>query len=321
MTFCLWRRHDGIDPNLRKNKLLAALKRIPAAAIGTLYGKLAAVLLGLFCLVSVLFLTIARFSVEMYQLEVAQKLNRDLAGHIASEIPPMQGGRANKKALYDIFHQIMIVNPSIEIYLLDPQGRILAFSAPPEKVKRQSVTLSPIEQFLRANAEFPILGDDPRRIAGSKIFSAAAIPARAEPDGYLYIILGGEEYDSIVQRVQGSYVLKLGASAILAILLFAMLTGLVVFALLTRRLTRLTASVEGLSRMTSLRSRSLLKPPGIQTRSIVWGRPFTRCRRASRNNYRGSRARTSCGANWSPTCRTICARRLPPFRVIWKHCC
>lgn len=215
-----------------------------ASVKNTLYGKLAAVLLGLFCLVSILFLTIARFSVEMYQLEIAQKLNRDLASHIASEIPPMQGGRANKKALYDIFHQIMIVNPSIEIYLLDAQGRILAFSAPPEKVKRQSVALSPIEEFLRHDAEFPIVGDDPRRIAGSKIFSAAAIPARAQPDGYLYIILGGEEYDSIVQRVQGSYILKLGVSAVLAILLFALLAGLMLFTLLTRRLSRLTATVE-----------------------------------------------------------------------------
>lgn len=212
--------------------------------LNTLYGKLAAVLLGLFCLVSVLFLAVARFSVEMYQLEIVQKLNRDLARHIAAEISPMQGGRVNELALKNIFHQIMVVNPSTEIYLLDPQGRILAYSAPPGKVKRQSVALSPITEFLRENAAFPILGDDPRRHQGSKIFSVAAIPAHENPEGYLYIILGGEEYDSIVQRVQGSYILKLGVSAVAAILLFVSLAGLILFALLTRRFRRLTATVE-----------------------------------------------------------------------------
>ena len=212
--------------------------------LDSLYGKLAAVLLGLFCLVSVLFLSVAWFSLEMHQLEVTQKLNRDLAGHIASEIPPMQDGRADEKALDDIFHRIMVVNPNIEIYLLDAQGRILAFSAAPGKVKRRSVALSPVTAFLRGTTEFPILGDDPRQVTGGKIFSAAAVPARGEPDGYLYIILGGEGYDSIVQRVQGSYILKLGASAVLAILLFASLAGLILFALLTRRLRRLTAAVE-----------------------------------------------------------------------------
>lgn len=212
--------------------------------MSTLYGKLAAVLLGLFCLVSVLFLIVARFSVEMHQLEIAQKLNRDLARHIASETPLMLDDHVNKEALDNVFHQIMIVNPSIEIYLLDSQGQILAFSAPPGKVQRNAVALPPIKSFLRANSELPILGDDPRRTTGSKIFSVAAIPTHGEPRAYLYIILGGEEYDSIAQMVQGSYILKLSVSAILAILLFALLAGLMLFALLTRRLRRLTTAVE-----------------------------------------------------------------------------
>ena len=211
----------------------------------TLYGKLAAVLLGLFCLVGALFLVIARFSIELHQLEIAQKLNRDLAGHIASQTALVQDGRPNDRALRDIFYQTMVVNPNIEIYLLDTQGRILAYSAAPGKVKRETVALSPIKQLLGGNDELPILGDDPRHATSSKIFSAAAIPARGEPYGYIYIILGGENYDSVTQIVQRSYILRLGVSAILAILIFALLTGLVLFALLTRRLRRLTVAVEG----------------------------------------------------------------------------
>lgn len=213
--------------------------------LNSLYGKLAAVFLGLFCLVGVLFLAIARFSVEMYQLEIAQKLHRDLAGHIAAQLPPIRDGRVDEQEIDHVFHQIMLLSPNIEMYLLDSGGGILAFSAEPGKVKRQSVALPPIAAFLRGTAELPILGDDPRQAAGVKIFSAAGVSARGGPDGYLYIILGGEEFDSVAQRVRGSYILKLGASAVLAILLFASLAGLVLFALLTRRFRRLTAAVEG----------------------------------------------------------------------------
>ena len=213
--------------------------------MNTLYSKLATVLLGLFCLIGILFLVVVRFSMENYQLEITQKLNRGLAGYIVSDTPLLQGGRVDDEMLRGIFDRTMTVNPATEVYLLDSHGRILAFSAPSGKVKRKSVALSPITELLGGNSEFPILGDDPRRETGTKIFSAAAIPAQGKPDGYLYIILGGEEYDSIAQLVQGSYILRLGVSAILAILLFALLAGLVLFALLTRRLRRLTAVVEG----------------------------------------------------------------------------
>ena len=213
--------------------------------MNTLYSKLATVLLGLFCLIGILFLVVARFSMVNYQLEITQKLNSGLASHIVAETPLLRGGRVDDKIFHDVFDRTMAVNPATEVYLLDSQGGILAFSAPTGKVKRKTVALSPIIKLLRGNSEFPILGDDPRRETGTKIFSAAAIPAHGRAEGYLYIILGGEEYDSIVQVVQESYILRLGVSAILATLLFALLSGLVLFALLTQRLRRLTAVVEG----------------------------------------------------------------------------
>ena len=40
-----------------------------------------------------------------------------------------------KEGPYPLPHNLMIVNPGIEVYLLDPEGGILAFSAPPGKVQ------------------------------------------------------------------------------------------------------------------------------------------------------------------------------------------
>lgn len=210
----------------------------------TLYSKLAAVLLGIFCLVGMLFLAIAYFSMQAYRQEVTQTLNHDLARHIAAAQPLIRGKTVNRAALEDIFHQIMSVNPSIEIYLLATDGRILAFSAPPGKIKIGSVDLTPVHAFLRAAGGPPILGQDPRNVSGKKIFSAARIPERGPADGYLYVILGGEQYESVTQLVQAGYIPKLSLFAIAISLLFALLTGLLLFALLTRRLTGLTASVE-----------------------------------------------------------------------------
>ncbi len=105
----------------------------------SLYSKLAAVLLVLFALVGLSLVAVTLFSAEMYQQEVDQKLNRELAAHIVNEKLLLKDNRINQKALKEIFHMLMVINPSIEIYLLDPAGNLLAFSAPPGKVKRKRV--------------------------------------------------------------------------------------------------------------------------------------------------------------------------------------
>ena len=210
----------------------------------SLYSKLAVVLTGLFCLVGVAVTGVAFFSTEMYQQEVAQQLNRQLAAHIVDEKLLMTEKEVNQEALKEIFHMLMVINPSIEIYLLDPQGNILNFSAAPGKVKRQKVNLVPVKQWLNGDQTKPVLGDDPRSFQGQKVFSAARIPAAGDLHGYLYVILGGEIYDTIVQKLKGSYIIRLSAWIILASLLFALIAGLVLFATLTRRLRELTHRME-----------------------------------------------------------------------------
>lgn len=210
----------------------------------TLYGKFAAVLLALFCLVGVLYILLTMFTTRMYLQEVNQKLNRTLARHLVTDKLLTKQGRVNHEALKDIFHMLMVINPSIEIYLLDENGMILAFSAPPEKVKRSSISLEPVQRFLSDTDAFPILGDDPRDVKRKKVFSVSPIPANGTPEGYLYIVLGGEEYDSAVEMLQGSYIVRLSLWAILAGLLFALASGLLIFNLLTRRVRRLASTME-----------------------------------------------------------------------------
>ncbi len=210
----------------------------------TLYGKLTAVLLGLLCLVGLLYILLTLYTTRLYLQEVNQKLNRTLAEHLVSDKILMVDGRVNKEALKDVFHMLMVINPTIEIYLLDPHGTILAYSAPPGKVKRQHVSLQQLQRFLSEADIFPILGDDPRDLIRQKVFSVSPIPVKGQIEGYLYVVLGGEEFDSVAQMLEGSYILRLSTWAAAATLLFALLAGLLLFKLLTRRLRTLVSAME-----------------------------------------------------------------------------
>ena len=75
---------------------------------------------------------------------------------------------------------------------------------------------------------------------------------QGELEGYLYVILGGETYDSIVHKLKGSYILRLSAWAIAASLMVALIAGLLIFALLTGRLRRLNAAVDDFKKGTPL---------------------------------------------------------------------
>ena len=210
----------------------------------SLYSKLALVLLGLFFLIGVCFVAISVFSTEKYQQEVNQKLNRELAGLIVAEKIILRDNRINQDALKDIFHMLMVINPSIEIYLLDPEGNILAFSAEPGKVMRKRVDLAPVKELIGGHPALPLLGDDPRDEGGKKVFTAAPITQGTRLEGYLYVILGGETYDTIIHKIQGSYILRLSIRVVAMSLLVALVAGLLIFAFLTRRLRRLATVMD-----------------------------------------------------------------------------
>jgi signal transduction histidine kinase len=210
----------------------------------TLYGKLSAVLLLLFFGIGVLFVVLTLFTTRVHLQETTQKLNQSLARHIASDTPLIKDGRIEEDAIQEVFHMLMVVHPGIEVYLLDKKGGILAYSAPPGKVKREGVSLTPLKMFLDGEETFPILGDDPRSPERRKVFSVATVPPEGPAEGYLYVILGGEEYDTVSRMLEGSYIVKLSMWIAGGGVLFALLAGLLLFYRITYRHRRLATAVE-----------------------------------------------------------------------------
>jgi signal transduction histidine kinase len=137
----------------------------------------------------------------------------------------------------------MVMNPRVELYLLDDKGEIIAFFAEPEKVKRTYVDLEPVKKFLSGDVSLPILGDDPRNADRQKPFSVARIKMAKEIDGYLYVILGGEQFDSAGAMIQTSYILKTTTMSLAVTFLSTGIVGLIIFAYLTRRFHSMTGVV------------------------------------------------------------------------------
>lgn len=184
-------------------------------------------------------------SSDLREEQVIQGLSRGLAAHIAQRTELMDAGGLKPDAVRRLFGQLMVVNPSVEVYLLDAQGRIAGDDAPPGHIKRNRIDLTPVRHFL-AGAPLPILGDDPRSIDASKVFSAAPLPdASGRLVGYIYVILLGETRDALAARAAASAVLHntLRTMALVAVLGIA--AGLIAFRSITRPLRRLSEALSG----------------------------------------------------------------------------
>lgn len=205
----------------------------------TLYSKLALTLVGLMIAVGLLYSIITLSLNHDHQQQLYQQLNRDLAANLVMERNLVAEGKLNQQALKDTFMAYMVINPSIEIYLLDINGTILAYSAEPGKVKREKVDLKSIHKFLKDERAFPLLGDDPRSHDRQKAFSVTPVPSAEKPEGYLYVVLRGEQYDHVEQLIQNQLWAKLSGWAVAGSLLFGLLAGLLLFHLLTRRINQL----------------------------------------------------------------------------------
>ncbi len=212
--------------------------------IRTIHGKMTALMLGLFYLAGFLFIILVLFSNRMYFREASQEINRNIAKQIVSKQELLRGGQINQEALSAIYRDLLTVNPTITVYLLDLYGRILSSSVDPASLRQDHVSMEPVIQFSAGERAFPILGDDPADPANPKIFSACPIPIGGTPEGYLYITLGEGEHESITRMLTGSHIARLSVFAILSGIVLVSLMGLFLFRHLTRRLRRLTREVE-----------------------------------------------------------------------------
>jgi signal transduction histidine kinase len=173
--------------------------------------------------------------------EAQQRRALGLAAHIAQRWPALAD--ADPAARAPVIGMLQAVNPGVQVYLLDRDGRVLDYLGEPGMVRTPQVDLAPVHDFLR-DAALPLRGTDPMGSGRPRIFSAAMFPAaagRADPR-YLYVVLdGGAPWPA--QRIG----LAAGLIA-LATLGGTGLAGAMLFRALTQPLRRLARRMQAYGR-------------------------------------------------------------------------
>jgi signal transduction histidine kinase len=212
--------------------------------LSKLFWKIAGLFLLLLLFVSVITIYVSVKSANDFSLEVTQKLDWELASHTVHTVEPLLMQEDYTSAVQDIMHSMMVINPGVEVYLLDPTGKILTYVAPEKVVKLTSVSLDPIEKFLKGNEQRLIMGDDPRNPGEKKIFSAAAFSENGQTKGFVYIVLASQQFVSQTDMLFGSYILRLGSMTVCVITVLAFLVGLIAIYYLTRQWNTLTLAFQ-----------------------------------------------------------------------------
>jgi len=209
-----------------------------------LYGRISILFIAVLFVFAAITLYISVRSANHYAQEVNQSLNRNLAANVAVMMEPyITEGVINEAGLEDLVHSMMVINPGIEVYLLDPEGQILSYVAPEKVVKLERVSLEPVSKFLNDRKGKIIYGDDPRNPGEKKIFSAAELIQENQLTGYIYIVLASQEYVSAANTVRGSYILGLSIRTTITILIAAALVGLLALWFIVKKLNNLVGGI------------------------------------------------------------------------------
>lgn len=209
----------------------------------SLFWKLSATFLALLILVGAFHIALSVTTSEQYYLERNQRLNANIAQSIIQEVKPFIDGVLSETATDDIMHHMMAVNPSIEVYLLDKEGAILNHVAPYKKVKLTEVSLAPINEFIQTEGQMCVMGDDPRKPGEEQIFSAAPIMDGDQLQGYVYVVLAGEDYYAVASNLWNDYITALGGGTMVAILIAALIVGLIAIWFITKNLRGIVDTV------------------------------------------------------------------------------
>jgi signal transduction histidine kinase len=130
------------------------------------------------------------------------------------------------------------------VYVLDTAGKVLSHCPTNTKICRMFVGIQPVKKFVMEKSPSFLMGDDPKYEMTEKTFSAAEITDGSTVIGYLYVILGSEEFDNNFKMLAGSYILNIGIRSMTITLIAAAIIGLVALLFTTKNLRTIVRTVK-----------------------------------------------------------------------------
>lgn len=172
-----------------------------------------------------------------------QRANRDVARAVVEHERLFRSdGGVDRDALQGVFMKLMAVNPTLELYLLDAEGRILGYDAPEGAVSLETVPLEPIRRFLDGGDRL-VLGADPRRPDRPAVFTAWPVSGE---DGALGFVYGVLRHDSLDAATRWGWAgdLRHAGLGLVGILALAFLVASLLVAYLTGGVRRVRLAME-----------------------------------------------------------------------------
>src|SRR5579863_2020676 len=171
----------------------------------------------LIALLGLVFVGVTYITATTFYAASTQLLNKDVAGHIAKFTSPYGREGFDRQKADSVFYQAMVISPSAEVYFLDTMGRVIYFHGDTAEIRSWQVDVGPLERYLRSGGLDYINGSDPRDPDHPKIFSAASVEGEGGRLGYIYVILGNEQYRSVTQMLVNSRVTPVVLESVLVI--------------------------------------------------------------------------------------------------------
>ncbi|HVU96063.1 MAG TPA: HAMP domain-containing sensor histidine kinase [Puia sp.] len=209
-----------------------------------LFWKITAVFTSLLAMLGITYFLIASWMSSRNFNAINQQLYGDVASNLTKMTRPIRNGRPDTAVTHDIIHSIMVINPSVEVYLLDTTGKIIDFVVPDRSVKTSRVNLNPIWEYMRDGPEHYVTGDNPKMPDQKTIFSAAPMYDQGRLQGYVYAVLASEKQAQIANALNRHFLHGLGTVLFIATLLVVFLVGSITFFLITDSICKISAVVK-----------------------------------------------------------------------------
>ncbi|MGY2797456.1 signal transduction histidine kinase [Ewingella americana] len=209
-------------------------------------------------------------SSDRFSQAVIQRLSANLATQIAANNPLLSQNGLDPNAVHNLFNQLMAVNPSVEVYLLDSEGDIVGNAAPAGKLLRQKIDLTPVHELLNGKT-MPVYGDNPRTTDQRQVFSAAPLKSNGVLKGYVYIVLLGDDYTALASKAEYQSAIYMAVRSMGMVVLFGLLAGALAFRWVTRPVRKLTSQIAKLDDggMEAIQALAKTQPPVGQQKDEV----------------------------------------------------
>ncbi|MDV6318267.1 HAMP domain-containing sensor histidine kinase [Chromohalobacter sp. HP20-39] len=173
------------------------------------------------------------------QIDMAHRLTRVLQGALDGGVDSPQAKEAVAR--------VMTINPALSLYVLDSEGVVVGAYSDDQCGLGQTIDRGAINELLSTMPMLPVYASMPCR-GDEGVFSVAAITYGQEKlPGYLFVRLEANTDVSMANIWQTSSIFRTLLIVGCVALSLTLAVGLALFALLTRRFSRLTRTVQRFS--------------------------------------------------------------------------